>query len=302
MNEQQLRYFMKIAEKQNLTAAAQELFVSPPALTATLQRLEKELSCRLFDRNGRNIVLSTRGQILLRYAETALGALDAARQEIALAQQTSDTHLTIGLTSPLVCHDALKAFLEQYPEIQLTHHILHTNQLTSPTLKQEVDFVIASENDVPTPGWEGQVIKSDNRLVLAVYGSHPFASRESIRLDELKQERFIVIPREYCFRRFTDNVFAQAGFSPNVILECEFALRPTMLSARYGVLLTSSSIKDAGFSPDTVFIPITEPEIIYPWYIYRNRNSIRSGAAALFWDFMVSFYKPLPIDTACPLC
>lgn len=294
MNEQQLHYFIKIAEKQNLTLAAQELIISPPALTATLRRLEKELDCQLFDRSGRNIVLNTRGQILLQYAKIALQALDAAKEEIALAQQHSDTHLTIGLASPLICHDVLKAFLELHPEIQLTHQVLRTNQLISPTLKQEVDFIIASKDDVPGQGWEGHLIKSDNPLVLAVYASHPFASRSSIRLDELSNERFIVIPREYCFRRFLDNIFEKAGFSPNLILECDFALRPTMLKAQYGVLLITESVKNAGFSPDTVFIPVTEPKIDHPWYIFKNRNSMRSDAAALFWDFVVSFYKNDP--------
>lgn len=294
MNEQQLHYFIKIAEKQNLTIAAQELIISPPALTATLRRLEKELNCQLFDRSGRNIILNTRGQILLQYAKEALKALDTAREEIALAQQHSDARLTIGLASPLICHDMLKAFLQLHPEIQLTHQVLHISQFMSPTLKQEVDFIIASKDDVTGPGWEGQRIKSNNFLVLAVFPSHPFASRSSIRLDELSKERLIVVPREYCFRRFLDNVFEKAGFSPNLILECDFALRPAMLNAQYGVALISETVKSVGFSPDTVFIPVTEPKIDHPWYIFKNRNSVRSEAASLFWDFVVSFYKNDP--------
>ena len=294
MNEQQLHYFIKIAEKQNLTIAAQELIISPPALTATLRRLEKELNCQLFDRSGRNIILNTRGQILLQYAKEALKALDTAREEIALAQQHSDARLTIGLASPLICHDMLKAFLQLHPEIQLTHQVLHISQFMSPTLKQEVDFIIASKDDVTGPGWEGQRIKSNNFLVLAVFPSHPFASRSSIRLDELSKERLIVVPREYCFRRFLDNVFEKAGFSPNLILECDFALRPAMLNAQYGVALISETVKSVGFSPDTVFIPVTEPKIDHPLYIFKNRNSVRSEAASLFWDFVVSFYKNDP--------
>lgn len=291
MNEQQLHYFIKIAEKQNLTLAAQELIISPPALTTTLRRLEKELNCQLFDRSGRNIVLNTRGQIFLQYAKSALQALDTAREEIALAQQYSDTHLTIGLASPLICHDMLKAFLELHPEIQLTYQVLRHNQLTSPTLKQEVDFIIASKDDVTAPGWEGQLIKSNNFLVLAVYPSHPFANRSSIRLDELSNERFIAIPQEYCFRRFLDNVLEKAGFSPNNILECDFAMRPAMLRAQYGILLSTSPIQDTGFYQDAVFIPVTEPKIDHPWYIFKSRNSMSSHAARLFWDFVVSFYR-----------
>ena len=291
MTEQQLSYFLKIAEKQNITQAAQELIVSPPALTATLRRMEKELGCRLFDKCGRNIVLSDYGQILLQHAKVALRELDTAKEQIALAQQRSDMHLTIGLTSPLVCHDALKAFLELHPEIQLTHHVLRINELMSPSLKQEVEYIIASKDDVTGPGWEGQLIRPDNPLVLAVYASHPFANRTSIRLEELSEERFIAIPREYCFRRFLDHVFEKAGLSPNVILECEFALRPTMLKAEYGVLLVTDSVKNTGFSPDTVFIPVTEPQINYPWYIFKNEHSMKSHAASLFWDFMTSYYK-----------
>lgn len=291
MNEQQLHYFIKIAEKQNLTLVAQDLIISPPALTATLRRLEKELGCQLFDRSGRNIILNTRGQILLQYAKVALEALDTAREEITVAQQHSDTRLTIGLASPLICHDLLKAFLELHPEIQLTHQVLRVNQISSPTLKHEVDFIIASKDGIPLPNWEGQRIKSNNFLVLAVYPSHPFASRSSIRLDELSNERLIVIPHEYCFRHFLDNVFEQAGFSPDLILECDFALRPTMLNAQYGVALISETAKNTGFSPDTVFIPVTEPKIDHPWYIFKNCNSMRSQAAKLFWDFAVSFYR-----------
>ena len=290
MNEQQLHYFIKIAENQNLTLAAQELIISPPALTATLRRLEKELDCQLFDRSGRNIVLNSRGQILLRYAKEALSALDTAREEIALAQQHSDTHLTIGLASPLVCHDMMKAFLNLHPEIQLTHQVLRISQFLSPTLKQEVDFIIASKDDVTGSGWEGQLIKRITSLYLAVFPSHPLASRSSIRLEELSDERLILIPREYSFRRYLDTVFEKSGFSPNLILECDFALRPTMLNAQYGVALIPDSVKNAGFSTDTVFIPVTEPKIDHNWYIFKNRNSIRSDAAALFWDFVVSFY------------
>lgn len=291
MNEQQLRYFLKIVEKQNLTLAAQELIVSPPALTATLRRLERELNCRLFDRNGRNLVLNTRGQILLEYAKVALRALDTAKQEIAVAQQNSDTRLTIGLTSPLVCHDALKAFLEEHPQVQLIHHVLRFSQLSSPTLKNEVDFVFASENDVKTPGWDGQLVKPHNPLMLAVYPSHPFAARSSVRLDELANERFILISREYCFRRFTDAVFQQAGIPLNCILECDFALRPTMLNAQYGISLTTDSAKNTDFTPDTVFVPITDPHIHYPCYMFRNHNSMKSAAATAFWEFMASFYN-----------
>lgn len=291
MNEQQLIYFKKLAENQNLSQTAQELIISPPALSATMRRLEEELGCRLFDRTGRNIVLSECGQILLRHTKEALSALDAAREEIASAQQHSDTHLTVGLTSPLACQDALQAFIQQYPEFQLTHRVLRTNQLSSPSLRQEVHFIIASKDDVPSRDWDGTLIKASNPLVLTVYPTHPLAKRESVHLKELEGERFIAIPRDYCFRNFMDKVFKDAGISPKIVLECEFAMRPAMLDAQYGVLLATAAVKNTGFSANTAYIPVTQPRIDYPWYIFRNRKPLQSKAATQFFEFMVSFYN-----------
>lgn len=289
MNEQQMRYFQKLAERQNLSRTAQELVISPPALSAVIRRLEEELDCRLFDRNGRGIVLNQNGQLLLRRVNEALSALDTAREEIALARQKAETSLTVGLTSPLICHDALQAFVKQYPHIHLTHRLLRVEQLSSPTLKHEVDFIIASKDEVPDRDWAGKLIDTSAHLMLVVYPSHPFAKRDSIQLKEAAQERFIAISREYCFRRFMDKVFEMAGFSPNIILECDFALRQALLDEEYGILLTTSAIKES-FSDSAVFVPITEPNIHYPRYIYQSRKVPQTKAVGLFGEFMTHFY------------
>ena len=157
-------------------------------------------------------------------------------------------------------------------------------------MKNEVEFVIASEDDVTAAGWEGTLIKPNNPLVLGVYPSHPFADRTHVHLHELANERLILVSQEYSFRRFTDRIFEKAGISPNCILECDFALRATMFNDQYGVLLSTASVKETGFSPDTVFIPVIEPIIDRPWYIYRHPHSMRSDTASLFWDFMTAFY------------
>ena len=290
MNEQQLVYFRKLAESQNLSKTAAELIISPPALSATIRRLEEELDCRLFDRIGHSIRLNENGEIFLHCANDVLATLDRAREDLAIAKQRADLHLTVGLSSPLICHDALHAFVKQYPEIQLTHRLLRIDQLSSPSLKHEVDFVIASKDDVPDGDWEGTLMNEKNPIMLAVYPSHPFAKRESVSLEEISSERFIAIPRDYCFRRFTDRAFEEQGIEPNIILECDFALRGAMLDAQHGILVTSAGTKNKIFSPNTVFVPLADFEINYPWYIFRRKKPLKTTAAELFNDFMISFY------------
>ena len=61
----QLRYFLKVAELQHITRAAEELYIAQPALTQTIHRLENELEVPLFSAKGRNIVLTKYGHFFL---------------------------------------------------------------------------------------------------------------------------------------------------------------------------------------------------------------------------------------------
>ena len=67
MELQQLKYFKTVAETGKISDAAQMLFVSAPALSTSISRLEKELGVQLFDRTNNRIILNQQGQILLRY-------------------------------------------------------------------------------------------------------------------------------------------------------------------------------------------------------------------------------------------
>ena len=78
MELQQLKYFKVVAEKGKISDAAQALFLSTPALSTSISRLEKELGVQLFDRTNNRIILNRQGQIFLRYVNEVLADLDGA--------------------------------------------------------------------------------------------------------------------------------------------------------------------------------------------------------------------------------
>lgn len=63
----QLKYFSELAKRQHLNKTAQEMLVTPSAISSSLARLEKEMGVKLFDRVGRNIRLNNYGKILQKY-------------------------------------------------------------------------------------------------------------------------------------------------------------------------------------------------------------------------------------------
>ena len=86
MELQQLQYFKTAAECENLSEAAGKLFISQPALSQTIQRLESDLGTPLFDRRGKTIRLNESGRVVLAYTNTVLRELDTMRKMLAQKQ------------------------------------------------------------------------------------------------------------------------------------------------------------------------------------------------------------------------
>lgn len=76
MELNQLHYFAAVAKTENITKAAQELFITQPALSRVILRLERELGTPLFDRNGGRITLNEHGKVFLSYIQPALDSIN----------------------------------------------------------------------------------------------------------------------------------------------------------------------------------------------------------------------------------
>ena len=89
MNLNQLYYFVKLAETEHYTKAAEELNISQPSLSHSIRALESELGTRLFEKRGRNIVLTRYGSLFREYAEQSLKTLDTGVRKVrSLTGQT----------------------------------------------------------------------------------------------------------------------------------------------------------------------------------------------------------------------
>ena len=82
MNLQHLTYFNKIAECGVLSKAAEELFITPSALSRAITSLEEEVGVTLFDKKGRNIVLNRYGKVFYEYVKKAIVEIDAGLNSI----------------------------------------------------------------------------------------------------------------------------------------------------------------------------------------------------------------------------
>ena len=82
MNLSQLQYFKVLAQEEHYTRAAQMLSITQPSLSHAISQLEQELGTRLFEKKGRNVVLTRYGKMFLPYVEESLKVLNEGAQRI----------------------------------------------------------------------------------------------------------------------------------------------------------------------------------------------------------------------------
>ena len=116
----QLKYFREVARTQQLSKTAQKLHIAQPSLSQTLKRLETELGCSLFDRQGKGICLNHAGTIFLRYVEQVFTALDNARLELDELKSSVDQTVSLYVGSASMLLPAIvRRIQEKDPGIRL---------------------------------------------------------------------------------------------------------------------------------------------------------------------------------------
>ena len=121
MDIKQLRYFIAIAEEKNITAAANRLHMSQPPLSMQLKQLEEELEVKLFERNGKRMELTDKGDILYQRALHLVNSVEEIKNEIQETEEGTKGVLAVGINTLSVSgfSDLLRAFHKKYPLVTL---------------------------------------------------------------------------------------------------------------------------------------------------------------------------------------
>jgi len=287
----QLQYFKALAERGHLTKTANQLMISAPSLSSTISRLENEIGCKLFNREGRNIYLNERGRIYLKYVNQIFDALENAKREVIDESNHQNLQLSIAISSPIVWHKSLQVFIKKNPHITLSHTLVKRDRFEDLTYCANFDFIITATTDLSGNNWASDILMLDDRPVLAVYPSHPLAQCKEVRFIDVKDENFIAVTKDFSMRKFFNDSCELAGFSPKIVLECDYILRSTMLDSEYGIVFTTESGARAGALNNAVFVAIVDPPMRRTQAIFANKRHYLSKAAITFRDFMIEYHR-----------
>lgn len=196
MEIHQLRYATAVADTGSFTAAAEAVNVSQSGVSTQVQKLERELGVTLFDRSGRRVSLTADGERMLPAVRDALRALDGIRTTAddlrGLLRGTLRVGTVSGLTWPRL-FDALGDLRTTHPGLEIRLHENTSEHLADALRHGKLDIAVIAWAQHPPARLE-TVTLFDDPLVAVVSPDHPWASRRSIRPEELDLVDVITLP------------------------------------------------------------------------------------------------------------
>jgi len=215
-----LRAFLAVAREGGFSAAARALHLTQPTVSMQIRRLEEEWGERLFEREGRRVRPTPAGAHLAAAAEEVVRAAANLAGAARDLQDVRAGDLQIGTTdvaSIYVLPRAYRAFLERYPEVDLSVTVDGTLPLLEALREGRIELAVAT---LPVPGgeWETDVVDRDS-LFPILPRRHPLAGRKRLRPAELANTPMIAFKGNSVTRREVDRAFAEAGVRPRVAME-----------------------------------------------------------------------------------
>lgn len=270
MNINQLKYFVAVAEHRSFTKAATQYYLSQTAITQQIHALEKSIGNPLIDRNTRPISLTPAGEVFLNEAKAILNRMDVALLRTREASTGLVGTLRIGYTkgyehSSLV--NRLRSFRHAYPGVFVTCHRCDTDTLAAGLLNGDYDIIFTWDStNLSQDGRASLQLVEHARLVVALYGAHPFARRQSLSRIDLKNEKILFMSPSGTGTSFGDmhyiELYRKAGYQPNIIFnssDIESILM--MVAAEEGItIFPSYCISRLTTSDNIVYIPLDGDE------------------------------------------
>ena len=287
MNYNLLYYFKVLGEVEHYGKAAKLLCIEQPTLSQSMRRLEAELGgVPLFEKTGRNVRLTERGQTFHRKICEGFDLLMEAEKELRGSEGgtvlISSVHSRIGT----VLASLISAFMQQEENRSIQVYISerHTPESFEALLRQQCDLIICSYQD---PQYDLVYIPiASCPKVLYVPDDHPLAAKDQIDLREALPYRFIYPCENTGMRYHVEQLFREINAQPSAILEAEsINLMLSLVSNHMGIAVCpkQNSLPDCHLKE----LALTNRETIIHYYLAYMRKRGLSPAAKKFRDYMI---------------
>lgn len=279
----QLRAFVAVYHSGQISAAADQLALTQPAVTMLLRELEDKLGVKLFDRSTRALRRTEAALEAIGYAERALAELEAMGASMAELAGARRGRVRIAATSTVaqtLLPPLLRRFLDAHPDVKVEIEDVAPTGFVEALLLERVDFGIGTL-EAPVPGLREDVFLRDSLAAVALAGP-AFRADKPITWKQLAALPLITVKAGYGVRGRIDAAALEAGVQLQIAHEVSLLTTAIAMAASgLGVAVVPASLLAHGADPRLVARKIMRPHVERNTaVVYRAERSLSPAAAA----------------------
>ncbi|MBV7481530.1 LysR family transcriptional regulator [Bordetella sp. BOR01] len=292
------RAFVAVANTASFTVAAQDLFLTQSALTATIQQFEETIGFKLFDRSTRRVAMTPEAERFKAQAEHILKQFDSSVVDLEALSQGRRGHVRIAAAASVTHYflgKALGKLRRDYPDITVSLHDAASEQVERMVVHGEVDFAFASPHKqfdelVYTPLFE-------DRFGLVCSSDHRYArSRRSLRWPDLSASDYIGFTADTGIGAYLrqhanrPDLFTNSG---NEVSNSSSLAAVLCNTGGYSVLPALAAARITG--PDVVFRMLSTPTLARQVHLLTRKLRSLSPSSELLVGYLLRTLHETPV-------
>lgn len=291
----QLKAFEAVARLGSFSSAANELFVTQPAVSKKIRLLQEEVGMPLLEQVGKRIYLTDAGRLLLNVSRDWLETWARFEQSIADLQGLKQGRLRIAVvtTGKYFIPRVLGRFCERYPGIDVAMEVINRDRLLERLAHNDDDLYIMGEPPADLDIDSEPLI--GNPLVVVAPASHPLARRSRIRFAELANQEFLLREHGSGTRIAIERVFEEKQTPLNVKIELgsNEAIKQAVAGGLGLAIMSRHALNPLAGNDQIVELNVQGFPLKRHWYVVTPRGKQLSVVAQTFLEFLRTHIKLL---------
>ncbi len=285
----QLQVFEKVANHLNYSRAAEELYLSQPAVSMQIKQLETSIGLPLFEQMGKKVFLTEAGRELFHYARgiaQQLAEMEAVFDEMKGLGKGKFT-LSVVNTANYFTPKLLARFCQRHPSINVILQVANRDAVLKQLADNSTDLAILGQ---PPDGLDlSAELFLDNPLVVIAPPGHPLAKLKRVKFDRLAEETFLSRELGSGTRSAMERVFAQHHIQPRISMEMETneAIKQAVQAGMGLGILSLHSIELELETGRLVMLNVENFPLLRHWFVAHRSSKRLSSAALAFKDFLL---------------
>jgi DNA-binding transcriptional LysR family regulator len=298
MADRRLQVFYTVARHLSFTRAADQLFMTQPAVTFQVKQLEEQFNARLFERNHGRIALTPAGRLVMDYAERILGLSEEMETRVTELNGATGGPLLLGASTTIaefILPRVLGEFKAAYPQVHAHLTVGNSETIENRVAEHALDMgLIESPSHLAAVE---NVVCCEDELMVICPPAHRFAAARAVEPQELLREPYVSRELGSGTREFTDQYLRRCEVAPedlNVVMELGSpeAIKG-VVETGLGVSIASRATVAKERKLGTLAAVPLEPRLLRTFSFVHPREKFRSKLLTTFVEFATPRIKTL---------